>query len=38
MNKSDLIDEVAKVVETKKAAQEAVDSVFSSITRALKNG
>jgi len=28
MNKSDLIDEVAKVVATKKAAQAAVDSVF----------
>jgi DNA-binding protein HU-beta len=37
MNKSDLINEVAKVVETKKAAQRAVDSVFLSITQALKN-
>jgi DNA-binding protein HU-beta len=37
MNKSDLIDEVAKVVETKKAARGAVDSVFSSILQALKN-
>ena len=38
MNKSDLIDAVAKVVDTKKAAQEAVDTVFSSIIRELKNG
>jgi nucleoid DNA-binding protein len=36
MNKSDLIDEVAKVVETKKDAQAAVDSVFSAITQAMK--
>jgi DNA-binding protein HU-beta len=36
MNKGDLIDEVAKVVSTKKEAQAAVDSVFSSITKALK--
>jgi DNA-binding protein HU-beta len=36
MNKGDLINEVAKVVGTKKAAQEAVDCVFSSITKALK--
>lgn len=38
MNKGDLINEVAKVVNTKKEAQEAVDCVFSSITRALKKG
>lgn len=38
MNKGDLINEVAKVVGTKKEAQEAVDCVFSSITRALKKG
>ena len=39
MNKGDLINEVAnKVVSTKKEAQEAVDCVFSSITRALKKG
>ena len=37
MNKSDLINEVAKVVGTKKTAQGAVDSVFLSITQALKN-
>ena len=36
MNKGDLIDEVAKVVNTKKQAQEAVDCVFSTITKALK--
>ena len=38
MNKGDLINEVAKVVSTKKKAQEAVDCVFSSITRALQKG
>ncbi len=38
MNKGDLINEVAKVVSTKKEAQAAVDSVFSSITKALKKG
>lgn len=36
MNKGDLINEVAKVVNTKKEAQAAVDAVFSSITKALK--
>ena len=38
MNKGDLINEVVKVVSTKKEAQEAVDCVLSSITRALKVG
>ena len=38
MNKGELINEVAKVVSTKKEAQEAVDCVFSSITGALKEG
>ena len=38
MNKGDLIQEVAKVVSTKKEAQQAVDCVFSSITKALKKG
>ena len=38
MNKGDLINEVAKVVGTKKEAQEAVDCVFASITNALKTG
>jgi len=37
MNKNDLVNEVAKVVGTKREAQEAVDSVFLSITQALKN-
>jgi len=36
MNKGDLINEVAKVVGTKKEAQEAVDCVFDSITKTLK--
>jgi nucleoid DNA-binding protein len=38
MNKGDLVNEVAKVLKTKKDAQEAVDCVFSSITKALGNG
>jgi len=36
MNKGDMVNEVAKVVGTKKAAQEAVDCIFSTITKALK--
>jgi len=36
MNKGDLVEEVAKVVNTKKEAQAAVDCVFSTITNALK--
>ncbi|MBW2065629.1 MAG: HU family DNA-binding protein [Deltaproteobacteria bacterium] len=36
MNKGDLVNEVAKVVSTKKEAQAAVDTVFSAITKALK--
>jgi len=36
MNKADLVSEVAKVVKTKKEAHEAVDCVFSTITKALK--
>ena len=36
MNKGDLVNEVAKVVGTKKKAQAAVDCIFSSITKALK--
>jgi nucleoid DNA-binding protein len=36
MNKGDLVEEVAKVVCTKKEAQAAVDCVFSTITNALK--
>ncbi len=38
MNKGDLINEVAKVVSSKKEAQGAVDCVISSITKALKKG
>ncbi|OQX07166.1 MAG: DNA-binding protein [Desulfobacteraceae bacterium IS3] len=37
MNKGDLINEVAKVLKTKKDAQSAVECVFSAITDALKN-
>ena len=36
MNKGDLINEVAKVTNTKKEAQEAVDCILTSITKALK--
>ncbi len=36
MNKGDLVKEVAKVVNTKKEAQAAVNCVFSTITKALK--
>ena len=38
MNKGDIINEVAKLVNTKKEAQEAVDCVFSSIAKAMKTG
>ena len=38
MNKADLVNEVAKVVKTKKEAQDAVDRVFSAITGALRRG
>jgi len=38
MNKGDLVNEVAKVVSTKKEAQAAVDCVFASITKSLKKG
>ncbi|MCP4105597.1 MAG: HU family DNA-binding protein [Desulfobacteraceae bacterium] len=37
MNKGDLINEVAKVLNTKKEAQAAVECVFSSITESLEN-
>jgi DNA-binding protein HU-beta len=36
MNKADLINEVAKVVSTKKEAQGAVDCVLDSITKVSK--
>ncbi len=38
MNKGDLVGEVAKVVSTKKEAQEAVDAVFAAITKSLGEG
>jgi DNA-binding protein HU-beta len=38
MNKGDLVSEVAKVLNTQKEAQAAVDCVISSITKALENG
>jgi len=38
MNKNDIINEVAKVVQTKKEAQAAVESILSSITDALRKG
>lgn len=38
MNKGDLIKEVAKVLNTKKEAQGAVESIISSITTALGKG
>jgi DNA-binding protein HU-beta len=38
MNKADLINEVAKVVGTKKEAQAAVNCVFASIPKAMKKG
>jgi DNA-binding protein HU-beta len=38
MNKVDLVNEVAKVLKTKKDAQTAVDAVLSSITEALGKG
>ena len=38
MNKGDLVNEVSKVLKTKKDAQAAVDCVLSSITNALGNG
>ncbi len=36
MNKGDLVNQVAKVVNTKREAQAAVDCVFDSISKALK--
>ena len=38
MNKADLVNEVAKVVKTKKDAQAAVDCVVATIVEALKSG
>jgi nucleoid DNA-binding protein len=36
MNKADLVNEVAKVVSSKREAQAAVDILFSAIMEALK--
>jgi nucleoid DNA-binding protein len=36
MKKSDLVNEVAKVVANKREAKAAVETIFSSITKALK--
>ena len=36
MNKGDLVNEVAKVVSTKKEAKAAVDCIFDTITKSLK--
>lgn len=38
MNKGDLVNEVAKVLSTKKDAQAAVDALLQAITTALTNG
>ena len=38
MNKADLVNEVANVLSTKMEAQAAVDCVFESIVKTLKNG
>ncbi len=38
MNKTELIDKVAEVLESKKQAQTAVDSILENISKALKNG
>jgi DNA-binding protein HU-beta len=38
MNKGDLVNEVAKVLNTKKDAQAAVECVLSSISSALGSG
>ena len=38
MNKGDFVNEVSKVLKTKKDAQAAVECVLSSVTNALENG
>ncbi len=38
MNKTDLVNEVAKAGFSKKDADAAINAVFDSITEALKNG
>jgi DNA-binding protein HU-beta len=38
MNKADIVNEVSRVLKTKKDAQTAVDCVLSSITKTLEKG
>jgi nucleoid DNA-binding protein len=38
MNKGDLVGEVAKVVKSKRMAEDAVSCVFEAITKSLKKG
>ena len=38
MNKADLVAEVAKLVGSKRKAEDAVSCVFDTITKALKKG
>jgi DNA-binding protein HU-beta len=38
MNKGELIDEVAKVLDSKKQARDAVECVLESISKRLKKG
>lgn len=38
MNKGDLVNEVAKVLDSKKNAQAAVDCVLSTVMKTLKKG
>jgi DNA-binding protein HU-beta len=38
MNKGDLVNEVSKVLSTKKDAQNAVDCVLETIVKSLKKG
>ena len=38
MNKADLVNEVSRILKTKKDAQMAVDCVLSSITNTLEKG
>ena len=38
MNKAELVDEVAEVLDSKKAAETAVDSLLEGIAGALKKG
>ena len=37
MNKGDLIDQVAEIIGTRSKSQKVVDTIFASITEALKN-